>query len=208
MGGEGGPGVYQGETSSSDGRVVDCFSFSDRQRMRFQPECSSGSSRIDTDLLPPCWLIAIAMQLAMMATAERHCEFVAHLSAKRAVLRKAQMMGVGGHATANQTWLFGNELDMLAIANSTRFGMTKFAFVDARGVGPSSRFARSGFRALADDASIFELCEFPLECLFDPLGISCNQGVLVSEHAMRPSRGLLGRANVLEFGRKAIVETA
>ena len=59
----------------------------------------------------------------MMAAAERHCEFVAHLAAKRAVLRKAQVMRIGGHATANQTWLFGDEPYMLAIANAARFGM-------------------------------------------------------------------------------------
>jgi hypothetical protein len=176
--------------------------------MRFQPERSSGSSRIDTDLMPPCRLIAIAMRFAMMATAERHGEFVAHLSAKRSVLRKAQMMGVGGRATADQTWLFGNELDVLAIANSARFGVSKFAFVNGWRVGPSSQLTRSGFRALADNAGTFELCELPLECLFNPLGISFNQRALVSEHAMRPCCGFLGRADILEFGRKAIVETA
>ena len=101
MGGEGGLDVCQGETSSSYGRVVKAFRVSNGKRMRFEPECASGSSRINTDLLPPSRLTAIPVDLAMMAAAERHREFVAHLSAKRAVLRKAQMMGVGGDATAN-----------------------------------------------------------------------------------------------------------
>ena len=110
--------------------------------MRFEPERTGGGSRIDAGLLPPCRLIATAMDLAMMAAAERHCEFVAHLSAKRAVLGKAQMMGIGGRTAANQTWLFGNEPHVLAIANPTRLGMAKFAFVDAlRASVASSRFA-------------------------------------------------------------------
>ena len=69
--------------------------------MRFEPERTGRGGRIYAGLPPPCRLIATAMDLAMMTPAERHCEFVAHLSAKRAVLRKAQMMGVGGDATAN-----------------------------------------------------------------------------------------------------------
>ena len=69
----------------------------------------------------------------MMTAAERHREFVAHLSAKRPMLRKAHMMRIGGRATANQTGLFGDEPYVLAIANSARFGMAKFALIDASG---------------------------------------------------------------------------
>jgi hypothetical protein len=97
---------------------------------------------------------------------------------------------------------------MLAIANSARFGVTKFAFVNAWRVGPSSQLTRSGFGAFADDAGTFKLCELSLKCRFDPLGISRNQRVLVGKHAMCPSCGFLGRANALEFGREVIVERA
>jgi hypothetical protein len=62
--------------------------------------------------------------------------------------------------------------------------VTKFAFVNAWRVGPSSQLTRSGFGAFADDAGTFKLCELSLKCRFDPLGISRNQRVLVGKHAM------------------------
>ena len=91
--------------------------------MRFEPQCTGGDGRINADLLPPRRLVATAMDFAMMAAAERYGEFVANLSAKGPLLRKAQMMRIRGRATANQTWLFGDEPHMFAIANSARFGV-------------------------------------------------------------------------------------
>ena len=67
----------------------------------------------------------------MMTAAERHREFIAHLSAKRPMLRKAHMMRIGRRATANQTGLFRDEPHMLAIANSARFGVRQATLVDA-----------------------------------------------------------------------------
>ena len=108
-----------------------------RERMRFEPQCTGGDSRINADLLPPRRLVATAMDFAMMAAAERYGEFVANLSAKGPLLRKAQMMGIRGRTTANQTWLFGDEPYMLAISNSALFGVAKFTLVDVRGVSTS-----------------------------------------------------------------------
>ena len=70
-------------------------------------------------------------------------------STQRSMLRKAHMMRIGGCATANQTWLFADEPDMFAIANSARFGMAKFAVLDVRGVSLLSYFARSDIPAFA-----------------------------------------------------------
>ena len=116
----------------------------------FEPQHTGGANRIDADLLRPCRLIATVMDLAMMTATERQCEFVAHLSPKRPMLCKAHMMRIGGCATANQTWLFGDKPYVLAIANSARFGMAKLALVDLRGVGPSSPLTRFAFTAFAD----------------------------------------------------------
>jgi hypothetical protein len=60
------------------------------------------------------------MDLATMTAAERHCEFIAHLSTQRLMLRKAQTVRIGGCATTNRTWPFGDEPYVLA--NAARFG--------------------------------------------------------------------------------------
>jgi hypothetical protein len=54
--------------------------------MHLQPERTGDGCRIDASLLPPCRFIAKAVDLAMMAAAERHRELVAHPAAKRRVL--------------------------------------------------------------------------------------------------------------------------
>jgi hypothetical protein len=144
------------------------------------------------------------MDLAMVAPAERHSEFIAHLSAKRPVLGKAQMMWIGGRPSANQTWLFGDEPYMLAIANAARFRVAQFAFVDARGGSASGQFTRFDFTLFAYLASTFEFRELLSEGIFDPFGIGGNQGAFGSEYPMGPSCGFLGRANALKLGRKLI----
>ena len=75
------------------------------------------------------------MHLAVMDTAERNHEFVAHLAAERPRLHEAEMMRVGMLAPADQTRLFGHEPQMLLIAMAARFGDCKCALVDAGGSG-------------------------------------------------------------------------
>ena len=77
-----------------------------QQRMSFQPQRAS-------ELLPPGRFITGAMYLAVVPATERHGELIAHLTAKRPRLCKAQMMGIGGSPTANQTRLLGNRFDMV-----------------------------------------------------------------------------------------------
>src|ERR1700746_3326784 len=117
--------------------------------MGFKPERTGPGGWVYASLLPPRSFVPVSMDLAMMAAAERYREFVANLSAKRAVLREAQMMWVGGRTSANQTWLFGDGPYMIAIANSAGFGVAKFALVDARGGIPSGQLKRFDFRAFA-----------------------------------------------------------
>ena len=75
------------------------------------------------------------MHLAVMDTAERDHEFVAHLAAERPRLQEAEVMRVGMLAPAHQTRLFGHEAQILLIAMGARFGDGKDALVNARGSG-------------------------------------------------------------------------
>jgi hypothetical protein len=74
------------------------------------------------------------MHLPVMNPAQWGDEFVADFSAKRARLRKTQMMGVGGFSSAHQTGLPGNEPEMLFVAIATRLGKCEAALVDRFGL--------------------------------------------------------------------------
>ena len=58
----------------------------------------------------------------MMAAAEGNSELVADLSAQRAFLCEAQMMGIGGCSAADQTAIAHNRPDVFPITNAPRFG--------------------------------------------------------------------------------------
>jgi len=62
--------------------------------MRFEPERPCGWGRVDSRAAPPLSFIAIAVDFAVVSSAQRHSEFVADLAAKRGMLSKAQMVGV------------------------------------------------------------------------------------------------------------------
>ena len=105
--------------------------------MGLQPQRAGSDGRIDTGLFPPRGFIATAMDLAVVATAQRHGELIAHFSPERAVLREPQMMGIGGPAAADQARLFGHELDVGLVTKAARLGMDQLALVDAVGSGYS-----------------------------------------------------------------------
>jgi hypothetical protein len=50
--------------------------------------------RIDVEAVPPLPLVTAPVQLAMVKSTQGHGEFIAHLAAERALLRKAEMMGI------------------------------------------------------------------------------------------------------------------
>ena len=58
----------------------------------------------------------------MMHAAERHRELIADLAAECPGLCEAQMMGVGGLATAHNTGLGRHKLAVKLVAQSARFG--------------------------------------------------------------------------------------
>jgi hypothetical protein len=57
-------------------------------------QSAGGDGRIDAGLAPASGFIATAMHRAMVPATQRDGELVADLTAERAALRKAQMMGV------------------------------------------------------------------------------------------------------------------
>ena len=59
------------------------------------------------------------MDLAVVSPAQRYGELVADLAPECLKLRKPQMMGVRGLTTADQTRLFGDEPDVVLVANAT-----------------------------------------------------------------------------------------
>jgi len=105
--------------------------------MGLQPQRAGGDGRIDAGLFPPSGFMATAMDLTVVAPAQRHGELIAHFSPKRAALREPQMMGIGGAAAADQARLFGHELDVVSVTTAARLGMHQLALVDAVGNGCS-----------------------------------------------------------------------
>lgn len=88
--------------------------------MRFQPEHAGADGGIDPGLFPPTRFVAKAVQLAMVAAAERHGELIADLAPQRAALCEPQMMGVDRFAAADQARLFGDESDVVLVADASR----------------------------------------------------------------------------------------
>ena len=93
-----------------------------RQTVRLQPECARRHRWVDTDLCPPRRFIAAAVNLAMMAATQGHCELIADLAAHGPALGKAQMMGVTRYPAADDARLLGNKPDMLAVADAPWLG--------------------------------------------------------------------------------------
>jgi hypothetical protein len=75
------------------------------------------------------------VNLAVVGAAERDGELVADLAAQRPRLAEAQVMGVGGAATADEAWLLGDELDVGFVADAARLRKAQAAFVDGIGTG-------------------------------------------------------------------------
>ena len=73
--------------------------------MGFKPQCARRAGGIEPKLLPPRRFVAVTMNFAMVSPAQRDRELVADFTAERPVLGKAQVMGVAGLSSADQTGL-------------------------------------------------------------------------------------------------------
>jgi len=65
------------------------------------------------------------MDLTVVRPTERHRELVADLATECTGLREAQMVWIGGPATAHQARLLDHMPDMIAVTYATRFGEDK-----------------------------------------------------------------------------------
>jgi hypothetical protein len=87
---------------------------------RVLPEPERDWNRIDVERAPPCSLVTRAMQLAMVDSANRDDELVAHSSAQRTRLCKGEMVRIGWHTAAHKARLPQHEFPMVFIAQANR----------------------------------------------------------------------------------------
>jgi len=76
-----------------------------------KPQRAGSRKRIYSAVPPPAFLIAAAMNLTVMHSADGHRELVADLAAERAVSRKTQMMSVIRLTSADQAQQIVNGRD-------------------------------------------------------------------------------------------------
>ena len=65
---------------------------------------------------PPGALIATPMKLPVMESADRDRKAITDLASHGPLLRKLDVVGIRGGATADETWLGGHKSQMVAIA--------------------------------------------------------------------------------------------
>jgi hypothetical protein len=69
----------------------------------------------------------------VVSSAQRDRKLVARLTAQRSALRKAQVMGIRGSASANQAGLLGHISNMLTVTNPTRLRQRQNTLVNCTG---------------------------------------------------------------------------
>ena len=83
-------------------------------------------------LAPPCRLIAVAVNLTMMSTAERHGELIADFKTQGSGLRKPKVMRIGRLTAADEAGLRGHESQMGFVTQTPGLGNGQNALIDLR----------------------------------------------------------------------------
>ena len=104
----------------------------DEKTPRVLPKAERRCFGINVDQRPPCFLVHLAVQLAVVNAAQRDSELVADLAAKGARLHEAEMVGIAGLATTHQTRQRGNEIEVLLVANPPRLLWHRSSAISAR----------------------------------------------------------------------------
>jgi hypothetical protein len=107
------------------------------------PELARDLDRVYAGRLPPCSLVAGAVDLTVVNTAERDGEFVASPSTEGPRLHVSKMMRVRRLAAADEACLLGDVTQMLAVAVPARCSDREDALVNAFG---QNTFGSQGFR--------------------------------------------------------------
>ena len=81
-------------------------------------------------LAPPCSLVTIAVNLAMMSTAERHGELIADFKTQGSGLRKPKVMRIGRLTAADEAGLRGHESQMGFVTQTPGLGNGQNALID------------------------------------------------------------------------------
>jgi hypothetical protein len=105
---------------AAEGSALGSFDRFDRQRVRFQPERTSRHVGSIPAFAPPGGFIAAAVDLAVVAAAQRDSELVADLAAECSALCKAQVVWIRGLPAAHQAGLLGNMAKVSAVTNPAR----------------------------------------------------------------------------------------
>ena len=166
--------------------------------MGFQPQRASDDGRIDTGLIPPRVFITAVMNFAVVAATERDGEFIADLAAKRATLRRSQMMGIGGTAAADKARLLGNRFNMLPVANPARRRQSQYGLVDNSSRSPPfSSMRRTVLSFVRDLRSIrsagSDVSQPIFEHLLNARGVGCRQGIFGAKNSVSPIRSVVSR---------------
>jgi hypothetical protein len=98
--------------------------------MRGAPKIAGMGERIDGGFAPPRRLVTVAVQLAMVAAAERDRELVTDLAAQRPALGKAQLMSIARLTATDGTGLLCHKAHMVAIADAPWLRVGQNGLVD------------------------------------------------------------------------------
>ena len=101
---------------------------------RVAPKFTGYLDRVDTGPLPPCSLVACAMNGAVVDATERHREFIAGLTSERPWLHVSKMMWVRRLAATDKAGLLGDEPKVCFTAKAAWFGNCEDALVDPTGL--------------------------------------------------------------------------
>jgi hypothetical protein len=120
-------------------------------------------------------------------------------------------MGIRGLPPAYEAGLLGDVSDMLAVPNPAWLGERQYALIDLF-CCPLHRLAiwpgapRFGFLDLRKPVGVMDrkAQQLGLEALLDMPRVNVGQSALFWKRALRPERGRIGAANVVELGEEPI----
>jgi len=176
--------------------------------MSLQPQLPRFDHRINSHLQPPHRFVPAAMNFAMVAAAQWHREFVAHIAAECWALCEAHVVGVRRLPAANQTRLLGDEPDVIAVADSSWLGEGKRALVNSFGAPlPSAAEGNARRPRLQTLRSCFPISQSQPRCclivicgerrqprskrVLDAASVVYDEFALFGEPLARPGRGVI-----------------
>src|SRR5216683_669881 len=151
----------------------------------------------------------------MMATAQRHGEFVADLEAKTSGLRKPHMVGIAGLPGTNQAGLPGDEAEVGLVAMTPQLWKGQHALVDFGRFGLVHRFwdLRSGGRQIGLGRHFACSClgcpdvtKFGLKGFLDPAGVVSAKRVLDRQTGLSKAVQVLAHPQTGQVSRQPVPE--